>query len=64
MAQQFGYLLGRLKALPDPAGKGTLLDSSLVVWCKEMGDSRLHICESVPFILAGKATATCGRGAT
>lgn len=54
-AQQFAYLVGRLKAIPDPSGKGSLLDTSLVVWCKEMGDSRLHVCTGVPFILAGKA---------
>jgi len=53
-AEQFGRLLAQLKATPDPAG-GTLLDSSLVVWCKEMGDSRMHDAKSVPFVIAGKA---------
>jgi hypothetical protein len=24
-----------------------------VVWAKEMGDSRLHVCTDVPFVLAG-----------
>ena len=32
-----------------------MLDNSLVVWCKEMGDGRLHDCLSVPFVLAGGA---------
>jgi Protein of unknown function (DUF1552) len=51
-SEQFGYLLEQLKATPDPEG-GTLLDSTLVVWAKELGDPRLHDCKSVPWILAG-----------
>lgn len=51
-AQQFAYLLDRLAAAPDPEG-GALLDSTLVVWCKELGDARLHDCKSVPWVLAG-----------
>jgi hypothetical protein len=53
-AQQFAYLLDSLQARPDlESGGGTLLDSTLVLWVKELGDSRLHNCRSVPFILAG-----------
>ena len=51
-AEQFGYLVGKLAATPDPEG-GTLLDSTVVLWAKEMGDSRLHACTEVPFVLAG-----------
>lgn len=51
-AEQFAYLLGKLATTPDPAG-GTLLDSTLVVWAKEMGDARLHVCTEVPMVLAG-----------
>ena len=54
---QFAYLLGRLKSLPDPEG-GTLLDSTLVLWAKELGDGRLHTCDSVPWILAGGGLST------
>ena len=32
-----------------------MLDNSVVLWAKEMGDSRLHVCRSVPFIIAGRA---------
>lgn len=53
-AEQFRYLVEQLAATPDPLG-GTLLDSTLVVWAKEMGDSRLHVCTDVPFVLAGSA---------
>lgn len=54
-AEQFRYLVERLDALPEPGGAGSLLDNSLVLWAKEMGDSRLHECRSVPFVLAGGA---------
>lgn len=50
-AQQFGYLVERLRAMPE--GSGTMLDSTLVVWVKELGDARLHECTDVPFVLAG-----------
>jgi hypothetical protein len=54
-AEQFAYLLERMSELPDPGGDGSLLDSSVVVWAKEMGDSRAHVCTGVPFVLAGGA---------
>ncbi|PTL80638.1 DUF1552 domain-containing protein [Vitiosangium sp. GDMCC 1.1324] len=56
-AEQFAYLLDALKARPDLEGGGTMLDSTLVVWAKELGDSRLHTCRSVPFVLAGGASS-------
>ena len=34
-------------------GSGSLLDTSTVVWAKELGDSRLHDFKAVPFIIAG-----------
>jgi hypothetical protein len=58
-SEQFAYLLGKLAATDDPAG-GTLLDSTMVLWCKEMGDSREHVCTSVPMVIAG-AGFTTGR---
>lgn len=59
-SQQFSYLLDSLEATADPAG-GTLLDSTLVVWCKELGDGRLHDCKSVPWVLAGGKAFSLGR---
>jgi hypothetical protein len=59
-AEQFASLVDRLKKTPDPAG-GSLLDSTLVVWAKEMGDGRLHDCFSVPFVLAGGGVFKPGR---
>lgn len=52
ISEQFAYLIDSLKKTPDPAG-GTMFDSTLVVWCKELGDGRLHDCKSVPWVLAG-----------
>lgn len=52
-AEQFAYLLDSLAARPDLESGGSMLDSTLVVWAKELGDSRLHTCRSVPFVLAG-----------
>jgi len=52
-ASRFAALLDRMEAIPDPGGDGSLLDNTVVLWAKEMGDSRLHICQGVPFILAG-----------
>ncbi len=52
-AGRFAALIERLAALPEPAGDGRLLDHTLVVWAKELGDSRLHDTRSVPFVLAG-----------
>jgi hypothetical protein len=53
-AEQFRYLVEQLALTPDPLG-GSLLDTTLVVWAKELGDSRMHVCEDVPFVLAGSA---------
>jgi uncharacterized protein DUF1552 len=61
-SEQFAYLLDKMAAAPDPVNGGTLLDSSLIVWCKEMGDSRLHTCDGVPFVLAGGANGRFGLG--
>jgi hypothetical protein len=52
-AEQFAYLVEQLMATPDPETGGNLLDSTVVLWAKELGDGRLHTCEDVPFIIAG-----------
>lgn len=61
-AEQFAYLIEQLKALPEPGGDGSLFDHTLVVWCKEMGDSRLHDCLSVPWVLSGGASGALPLG--
>lgn len=59
-SEQFVYLLDALAAAPDPEG-GSLLDTTLVVWSKELGDGRLHDCKSVPWVLAGGQYFGLGR---
>lgn len=54
-ATQFAYIIDQLKATPNPTGEGTLFDDTVILWAKELGDSRAHVCESVPFVLAGPA---------
>jgi hypothetical protein len=55
-ATQFSYLVNKLKSTQDPSTPGsTLLDTTLVVWAKELADSRAHACTGVPFVLAGNA---------
>lgn len=54
-AEQIAHLVERLAELPEPEGEGRMLDHTLVLWAKEMGDGRLHECTSVPFVLAGQA---------
>lgn len=54
-AGEYAYLIDRLKATPNPDGDGTLFDDTLCVWVKALGDSRAHVCESVPFVIAGSA---------
>lgn len=51
-ASQFAYLIDKLATTPDPDG-GNLIDTTVVLWCKELGDGRMHDCKSVPFVLAG-----------
>lgn len=53
--EQFAYLVGRLAEMPEPGGTGRMIDHSLVLWAKELGDGQLHECLSVPFVLAGGA---------
>jgi len=54
-AEQFAYLIQKLKDTPEPTGDGTLFDNTCVLWAKELGDGRMHDCLSVPFVLAGSA---------
>ena len=54
-ASQFAYALERMKQTPSVSGGGSLFDETLCIWVKELGDSRLHVCESVPFVIAGSA---------
>lgn len=51
-ATQVAYLLGQLDGINE--GTGTLLDNTLLVWGRELGNTS-HNMNQVPFIMAGKA---------
>ena len=51
-AKQVAYFLGKLDAVNE--GTGTLLDNTLLVWGRELGNTA-HNMGRAPFIIAGKA---------
>jgi len=53
LSQRFVDLVKKLEATPDPDGGGSLLDSTLVVWARDMGDAAAHNQESMRFVFAG-----------
>ena len=52
-AQQFAYLLSRLKAIQE--GDGTLLGNSLLMFCSNLFDGDRHEADEMPIILAGNS---------
>jgi len=50
--QQFVGVIKKLKATPEADGSGTLLDNTLVAWCRDMGDSPNHNQNEMKFVLA------------
>ncbi|MFZ5894922.1 MAG: DUF1552 domain-containing protein [Myxococcota bacterium] len=59
LSQQFAKLIAALKSKPDPDGSGgTLFDSTLVVWARDMGDAVDHNMKDMRFVLAA-ATGGC-----
>ncbi|HEY0712391.1 MAG TPA: DUF1552 domain-containing protein, partial [Polyangia bacterium] len=66
LAARFVELVMKLKATPEADGSGTLLDNTLVVWARDMGDAVNHNQKNMRFIFAGGAggylkTAPTGR---
>jgi len=54
-AQSLAYMVGKLEATPD--GAGNLLDSTVVVWVSESGDtvSDVHIGRNIPVVIVGSS---------
>jgi hypothetical protein len=52
LAQRFVDLINKLKAIPEADGSGTLLDNTLIAWCRDMGDSPNHNQNEMKFVLA------------
>jgi hypothetical protein len=53
LCDRFVALVNKLEATPDPDGTGSLLDNTLVVWARDMGDGAAHNQESMRFVFAG-----------
>ena len=53
LSQRFAELVQSLAATPDPDGGGSLLDTTLVVWARDMGDGANHNQNSMRFVFAG-----------
>jgi hypothetical protein len=60
-AEEFAYLLKRLKETPVPGG-GTLLDQSLIAWGTEIDNGNSHDHFDMPFVLAGGGAGRLNRG--
>jgi hypothetical protein len=58
--EQFAYLLGRLRAIPE--GNGTLLDNCMIVYGSGNGDGNRHNHDDLPILLAGRGGGTIATG--
>lgn len=50
---QLAYLARRLAETPEPGGRGSLLDNTLIVWTNELGKGNSHTLDDIPFVLVG-----------
>jgi Protein of unknown function (DUF1552) len=51
--EQMAYLAKRLAETPEPGGRGSLLDNTLLVWTNELGKGNSHTLDNIPFVLVG-----------
>ncbi len=51
--EQIGYLLGKLKAVPDGADGSNLLTNSAIVVSSDVSDGNMHNHTDMPVLLAG-----------
>jgi hypothetical protein len=51
--EQLAYLVRRLADTPEPGGRGSLLDNTLVIWTNELGKGNSHTLDNIPFVLVG-----------
>jgi hypothetical protein len=60
-AEQFAYLLNRLRDVREPDGR-TLLDHAMVVYASGLSDGNRHRHDDLPVILAGRAGGRLAAG--
>ncbi len=58
--QQFAYLLGKLKSIPE--GEGTLLDNCMIAYGSGNSDGNRHTHDNLPIVLAGKGGGSLKTG--
>jgi hypothetical protein len=51
--EEMAYLVRRLHETPEPGGKGSLLDNTIVIWSNELGKGNSHTLDNIPFVLVG-----------
>lgn len=52
-AEELAYLVKKLQDTPEPGGKGSMLDNTLVIWTNELGKGNSHTRDDIPFICLG-----------
>lgn len=50
---ELAYLVKRLAETPEPAGDGTMLENTQVIWVNELGKGNSHTLQNIPFLLVG-----------
>jgi hypothetical protein len=54
--EQLAYLTKRLAETPEPGGKGSLLDNTLILWTNELGKGNSHTQDNIPWVAVGNGT--------
>jgi hypothetical protein len=52
-AGELAYLAKRLAETPEPAGEGSMLDHTLIVWTNELGKGNTHALDNIPCVMVG-----------
>jgi hypothetical protein len=52
-AGEFAYMAKRLAETPEPAGEGSMLDNTLLVWTNELGKGNTHTLDNIPYVMVG-----------
>jgi hypothetical protein len=51
--EELAHLCKRLAETKEPAGEGSLLDNTLIVWTNELGEGNSHTLNDIPFVMVG-----------
>jgi len=52
-AGELAHLAKRLSETPEPAGEGSMLDHTLIVWTNELGKGNSHTLDNIPIVMVG-----------